>query len=33
MTAQLPLLLEPADLAAHLDDDNLLIVDLSKDQV
>ena len=33
MTAQLPLLLEPADLAAHLDDDNLLIVDLSQDQV
>lgn len=33
MTAQLPLLLEPAELARHLDDDDLLIVDLSKDQV
>jgi thiosulfate/3-mercaptopyruvate sulfurtransferase len=33
MTAPLPLLLEPAELARHLDDDNLLIVDLSKDQV
>lgn len=33
MTAQLPLLLEPEQLAARLDDDDLLIVDLSKEQV
>lgn len=33
MSEELPLLLEPAELARHLDDDRLLIVDLSKDQV
>ncbi|WP_101675472.1 sulfurtransferase [Alloalcanivorax mobilis] len=33
MTAPLPLLLEPEELARHLDDANLLIVDLSKGQV
>ncbi|MBM7332959.1 sulfurtransferase [Alloalcanivorax marinus] len=33
MTAQLPLLLEPSELARHLDDEHLLIVDLCKDQV
>ncbi len=29
----LPLLLEPADLASHLDDDKLLIIDLSKPSI
>ena len=33
MSTRLPMLLEPADLAEHLDDPDLLIVDLGKGQI
>ena len=33
MSEELPLVLEPAELARHLEDERLLIVDLSKDSV
>lgn len=33
MTDKLPMLVQPAELAEHLDDDNLLIIDLARDQV
>ena len=33
MTTELPLLIEPADLADHLAAPDLLIIDLCKDQV